>query len=83
MADDTHAQHDAEAYQRGEMLIEEQSATYAMVMAMTKWASLLLVVGGVFFVSWLHPGGKFLPAAIMAVIVLVLGVVFLGKKSKH
>ena len=53
------------------MDIRAQQATYASVMRMTKWASLTLVVGLVFFVLWLCTGAGFGTALITAAVVAV------------
>jgi len=54
----------ASEYHRGEMDISEQTATYAVFMALTKWGT---------------PAG-FIPGAISAVVVTVIGILVLRDK---
>ncbi|CAN5432400.1 hypothetical protein BH09PSE1_BH09PSE1_22240 [soil metagenome] len=89
MADPHHAtdaaDHDAEAYQRGTMTIEEQSSTWKLVQAMFSWGSLSIASILLFLVLWFRPGGNFFGGFIAAVVVFAAGVVFLrsGSKSAH
>jgi hypothetical protein len=64
-------------YHRGAMDISEQTSTYALVMNMTKWGSLVIAVGVLFFVLLFCTTAGFMGAAATAVIVAVLGTVFL------
>jgi hypothetical protein len=75
------AGHDSD-YHRGDMDIAEQSATYELVMGMTKWGSLVIAVGVLFFTLLFCTGVGFLGAAATAVVVAVLGVVFLRAKPE-
>ena len=76
------ASHDHDQdYHRGEMEISEQVSTFHMVMGMTKWGSLIIAVGIVFFVMWFYPRGGFLPAAIAAFVLLVAGILALRDKE--
>lgn len=76
------ASHDTD-YQRGEMDISEQTSTFDVVMAMTKWGSLLIAVGVLFFTMWLYPRGSFMGAAIASFVLLAAGIVLLRKKPAH
>lgn len=68
-------------YHRGEMDIAEQTATYALVMGMTKWGSLVIASFLLFVVLWFcTPGAGFLGGAAAGVVLLVLGIVFLREK---
>ena len=80
----THADHDAEAYQHGEMAIEEQVATYALFLRLAKWGSLAVAVGVLFLVLWFQPGGSFIAGAGAAVVLSVAGFFALkSKKASH
>ena len=72
---------DSSDYQRGAMDIAEQTSTFHLVMGMTKWGSLIIAVGIVFFVMWFYPRGGFLPAAISAFVLLVVGILALRDKK--
>ena len=50
-------------YHRGEMDIQEQTATYSAVMAMTKWGSLALTSVLLFVILWFCTGTGFLGSA--------------------
>jgi hypothetical protein len=64
-------------YQRGGMDIAEQTSTYALVMNMTKWGSLVIAVGVLFFALLFCTKAGFMGAAATAGVVAVLGVLFL------
>src|ERR1700750_3376906 len=64
-------------YHRGEMDIHAQQATFKAVMTGTKWASLAVIVGVLFFTLWFCTAAGFLPALGTAVGVTALGVVLL------
>jgi hypothetical protein len=73
-------------YHRGGMDIAEQSSTYALVMNMTKWGSLVVAVSVLFFVLLFCTGAGFMGAAVTALVVAVLGTLFLrggGEASAH
>jgi hypothetical protein len=70
----------ASEYHRGEMDISEQSATYAVFMALTKWGSLATAAALVLLVIWFCTPGGFIPGFISAVVVSVIGVVVLRDK---
>jgi len=64
-------------YHRGAMDIAEQQATFQLVMGMTKWGSLAIAVGVLFFVLWFCTHFGFVGAAFTSLVLLVVGVVFL------
>jgi hypothetical protein len=72
----------ASDYHRGEMEIHEQTRTYHSFLVLSKWGSLALVVGVLFFSLWFAVGVGFLGSAVTSVVVLVLGIVFLREKNK-
>ena len=74
------ADHDAEAYQHGQMAITEQAATYVLFLRLAKWGSLAIAVMLVFLVLWFQPGGSFIAGAGAGVVLAVLG--FFALKSK-
>lgn len=70
----------ASDYHRGEMDIQEQSATYDLFMGMTKWGSLAIAALLVLLVVWFCTPAGFLSGFISAAVLAVLGVVFLREK---
>lgn len=68
-------------YQRGTMDIAEQTSTYHLVMGLTKWGSLFLSAGLLFFILLFCTKTGFLGSAAAAVIMSVLGVVLLREKK--
>ena len=64
-------------YQRGAMDITEQQATFHLVMGMTKWGSLVIAAGVLFFVLWFCTHFGFMGAAFCSLVLLALGIVFL------
>ena len=64
-------------YHHGEMNVSEQAATYKMFGGLTKWASLALAVLLTLGVLWFCTGAGLMAGAISALVLLVLGVVFL------
>lgn len=69
-------------YHRGEMDIREQQRTYHSFLAFSKWGSLLIVVGILFFSLLFAAKVGFLGSAATSFIVLVLGIVLLREKKK-
>lgn len=67
-------------YHRGEMEITEQTATYHLVMGLTKWGSLVLASFLLFVILLFCTGTGFMGSAISGVVLLVLGIVFLREK---
>ncbi|HEY8614931.1 aa3-type cytochrome c oxidase subunit IV [Phenylobacterium sp.] len=74
MADATHD------YHRGEMDIAEQSATYNLVMGITKWGSLAIAALVLWLTLWFCTEAGFLGATVAAVVLVALGVFFLRDK---
>lgn len=72
-ADTKEADHDAQAYLKGSQEITEQVATWNLFMFLSKWGSLAVAVGVLFFTMWFMPNGGFLPALITAVVLSVAG----------
>lgn len=73
----------ATEYHRGDMDIHEQAKTYEFVMALTKWGSLAVAVLVLFLVLWFCTGAGFVGALATAVVVAVLGGVFLRGGGGH
>ena len=67
-------------YQRGEMDIHEQSATFEAFGKMTKWGSLAVAVLLLTITLWFCTAAGFLGGLIPGVVLAVLGVVFLREK---
>ena len=67
-------------YQRGHMDIAEQAATFQLVMGMTKWGSLVLAAGVLFFTLLFCTATGFMGSAIATLVVVALGVFFLRSK---
>ena len=73
--------HDHSDYVHGEMDIHQNQSTYALFGNLTKWGSLAVAVVLVFLVLLTCvPGAGFMTAFIVALILAVLGWVFLKKK---
>lgn len=68
-------------YQRGEMDIHEQAATYEAFGKMTKWGSLAIAVLITFFTLLFCTPAGFIGSAITAVVMTVLGVLLLREKA--
>ncbi|WP_374471542.1 aa3-type cytochrome c oxidase subunit IV [Phenylobacterium sp.] len=75
MADATHD------YHRGEMDISEQTATYSLVMGMTKWGSLAVAALILWLSLWFCTDAGFLGATVAAVVLIAAGVFFLRNKG--
>jgi hypothetical protein len=68
-------------YQRGAMDIAEQTATFNLVMGMTKWGSLYLAAILLLLVLWFCvPGAGFVTGLISAAVVAVVGTFLLRDK---
>ena len=91
MADPHHPHHatddadaDANAYLRGSMEINEQTATWALVMNLLKWGSLLIAATLLMLVLWFQKDGSFIAGAMAAGVLLVGGFLFLkGGAQAH
>lgn len=90
MADHPHhtphdaADHDAEAYVRGSMTIEEQRQTWDLFMGMTKWGSLAVAALLLLLTLWFMPNGSLMTGLIGAVVLAVAGFFFLkSPKAGH
>ena len=69
----------ASDYHRGEMDIQEQVSTFQLVMGITKWGSLIVAVGVLFFTLLFCTQVGLISAAISAAVVAVVGVMLLGR----
>ena len=90
MADHPHhtshdaADHDAEAYVRGSMTIEEQRQTWDLFMGLTKWGSLVVASLLLLLTLWFMPNGSLVTGLIGAVVLAVAGFFFLkSPKESH
>jgi sugar phosphate permease len=73
--------HDDSDYVHGKMDIHQNASTYALFGNLTKWGSLAVAVALVFLVLLTCvPSAGFMTAAIVAIVLAVLGWVFLKKK---
>jgi hypothetical protein len=71
-------------YHRGEMDIQEQVSTFHGFNLMTKWGSLILAVGTLFFTLWFCTSAGFLGAFISSAVSAVIGFLVLReKKTTH
>jgi hypothetical protein len=69
-------------YNRGAMDIAEQTATFELVMGITKWGSLIVASVLLMLTLWFCTAAGFLGAAFTAIVVLAAGVFLLrGKKD--
>lgn len=71
----------ASEYHRGDMDIEEQTATYHLFVGMSKWGSLALAALLIFLVLWFCTQTGFIGAFIVGVVVAVAGFVVLREKG--
>ncbi|CAN7616475.1 aa3-type cytochrome c oxidase subunit IV [Caulobacter sp. LjRoot300] len=67
-------------YQRGEMDIHEQSATFEAFGKMTKWGSLAVASLLLTITLWFCTSAGFIGGVIPGIVLAVLGVVFLREK---
>jgi hypothetical protein len=70
----------ASDYHRGDMDIHAQQSTFHRVMAMTKWASLAVATGVMFFTLWFCTAAGFPTAFLCAVILIAIGVFALRER---
>ena len=68
-------------YRRGGMDIAEQTATFELVMGMTKWGSLYIAAILLMLVLWFCTATGFIGAAGSAVVMIVLGTLLLREKK--
>ena len=68
-------------YQRGNMDIAEQTATFHLVMGLTKWGSLYISAGLLFFTLLFCTHTGFVGSAISAVVMVALGTLLLRDKK--
>jgi hypothetical protein len=68
-------------YNRGAMDIAEQTATFELVMGITKWGSLIVAAVILMLTLWFCTAAGFLGAAFTAVVVLAAGVFLLREKK--
>jgi hypothetical protein len=69
-------------YHRGEMDIHEQVSTFALVMGITKWGSLVIASGLLALVLWFCTAAGFMAGAIAGGVVLALGIFLLRSKPE-
>ena len=69
-------------YHRGEMDIQEQVSTYHAFLNLSKWGSLVMAVGILFFAMLFSTEAGFIASAAAAFVVLVVGFVLLRSKPK-
>ena len=67
-------------YQRGEMDIHEQSATFEAFGKMTKWGSLAIASLLLTITLWFCTSAGFIGGVIPGIVLAALGVVFLREK---
>lgn len=73
---------DSSDYQRGTMNIAEQSATFHLVMGMTKWGSLYISAFLLLLVLWFCvPTAGFFAGLIAAVVMIAAGTLLLRDKK--
>ena len=68
-------------YHHGDMDITEQTATFHLIMGMTKWGSLALASALLLLVVWFCTPAGFGPGLIAGAVVLVLGILLLKEKK--
>jgi hypothetical protein len=73
----------ASEYHRGEMNITEQTRTFDLFNGLTKWGSLTIASLLTLLVFWFCTGVGFVGAAGSALVLFVLGVVFLRDKPQE
>ena len=69
-------------YQRGGMDIAEQTATFSLVMGMTKWGSLAIAAGVLFFTLLFCTHTGFRGSAAFTVVLIAAGVFLLRDKPE-
>jgi uncharacterized membrane protein YkgB len=71
----------SEDYHRGEMDIHEQARTYHSFLVISKWGSLSIIVGVLFFTLLFCTKTGFIGSAITAIVVATLGFLLLREKK--
>ena len=66
-------------YTPGKMDIRQNEQSFELFVVMTKWGSLAVAAGVLFFTLWFCTAAGFLGAFIPAAVLTTLGVVFLRK----
>lgn len=69
-------------YHRGEMDIQEQVSTYHAFLNLSKWGSLVLAAGILFFAMLFSTQAGFIASAAAALVVLAVGFLVLRSKPK-
>lgn len=69
-------------YQRGTMDIAEQTSTFHLVMGLTKWGSLVIAAGVLFFALLFCTHTGFLGSAAYTVVLVAAGIFFLRAKPE-
>ncbi len=69
-------------YVPGEMPIAAQASTFHGVMGLIKWCSLGLAALMVLLVTWFCTSAGFIPGAVIAIVMVILGSLFLRAKPK-
>jgi hypothetical protein len=69
-------------YHRGEMDIHEQARTYHSFLLLSKWGSLALATGVLFFALLFCTKTGFLGSLVSAAVLLVLGILLLRERKK-
>jgi hypothetical protein len=72
----------ASDYTRGEMDIQEQTATYDLFMGMTKWGSLAIAALLVLLTVWFCTPAGFIAGFVSAAVMTVIGVIVLRDKPE-
>ncbi len=71
----------AHQYNRGDMDVSAQAATFGAVMKATKWSSLAVAVGVLFFTLWFCTTAGFSTALISAIALTAVGVFALRSRA--
>ncbi len=71
----------ASDYHRGDMDIAEQVSTFHLVMGITKWGSLVIASFILMITLWFCTPAGFLGGLIPALVLLILGIVFLRSRG--
>ena len=80
---DQHADHAEHAYVHGSMEISEQVSTWHLFLFLAKWGSLAMAAVLLLLTVWFAVGAGFLPGAISAVALCVVGFFALRSKPAH